>query len=180
MSCTPIEVFLDEYLGKEKKDLENLLRRLSNKQTKLKTSFKCGGIPGILESVAALLEEGPGASEVYRKILSAVEGYPLTTYLEQGFDGPFRNALQEEGIPVRGEFPKYEIFPFVVKIVPKEGVALVNKKKSQGLRLSNLVGIIKKERERFFKSSFRAEEFLTDLAGAYNYLLRVGQEKTEL
>ena len=35
-------------------------------------------------------------------------------------------ALEEENIRVRGEYPVYEIFPFIVKILSKEGFALIN------------------------------------------------------
>jgi hypothetical protein len=85
--------------------------------------------------------------------------------------------LEEENIRVRGEYPSYEIFPFIVKISSKEGFALINKKKVRGLRIRYLINLIKKERERFLKSSFRADEFLKDVAQGYDIVIATKKAK---
>lgn len=166
-----VEEFLDSKLEVQKKDLDNLIRRLSLKQKKVKDSFKIGDIKGLAEAVGGLLDEVPLSSEVFRYVKAKGEEYNITSYLEEGFDSNFRNVMTSEGITVRGEFPNYEIFPFMVKISPQDGQALVNKRKVKGLRLKILANIIKVERDKFFKTPFKSSEFLKDLAGAYDSIM---------
>lgn len=171
MHSISLENHLDEVLSVEKKDLDNLLKRLSTKQKKLKNSYSQGDLSGITESLTGLLEEYENSLPLLKQLADSIGGFPLTSYLDEAFDECFRSALKKESIHVRGEYPAYEVFPFVVKISSKEGVAFVNKKKVRGLRIRYLVNLIKKERDRFFKSSFKSYDFLKDVAKGYDMVI---------
>jgi len=179
MASIPVEVFLDEHLESEKRELSNLLKRLSSKEKKLKNGVKFGDIMCLKEALDAFKEEIPAIEKIVASIKPHLEKYNVTLYLQEGFDSIFRKSLAEENIPVRGEFPSYEIFPFTVEIDAKEGKVTINKKKVRGLRLKYLVDLIKAERDRFFKSTFRPEGFMRELAKAYDHLMEIHQLKSK-
>ncbi len=171
MAYPSIEDFLDNNPESMKRELENLLKRLGAKQKKLKESLKSGDIQGARESLDGLLAEMPPSESLYNAVKQSAGHYNVSAYLEEGFDCAFRAAMAAENITLRGDYPNYEVFPFMVRVNSKDGSLLINKKKTRSLRLKALAMEIKREQEHFFKSPFRSDEFLKDLAWAYDDLM---------
>jgi len=171
MAYPCIEDFLDNDPGMMKRELDNLLKRLGARQKRLKESLRNGDIQGAREAIDGLLSEMQPAEQLYNAVSQSAGSYNVSTYLEEGFDGAFRAAMAAEGIPLRGDYPNYEVFPFMVRVNSKDGSVTINKRKTRSLRLKALAAEIKKERELFFRSPFRPDEFLKDLAWAYDELM---------
>jgi len=95
-------------------------------------------------------------------------------YMENGdFAKQMVEYCQKFGVDVNGEAPTYEIFPFKVRIDAENQDLYVNRKKVHCVRPLHFVRKLKTDLEKYTKSGFNLNQFLNELATAYDTAIKV-------
>jgi hypothetical protein len=170
-----VDELLDARLTADLQTLREWFRRIERHHKSVLAGVKdgdLGRVQAALTELRALMSEEP---EAFGRVLGGVAQFDFEAYCRTDFDADFRRACKATEIPVNGEFPEYEVFPFLVQVRPMERVVVVNKRRIKGLRMSTIIAEVRKERDLLNRSPFNASDFLKALAASYDTLV-IGQK----
>ena len=154
--------------GKEKllKDRLALMQKLSKSMTK---ETETGDLKSLLKDVDAMIEANLAQAEVLKELKETAEGFDARAYFESGdFAEQMLAFCQEQQVDVRGEALVYEMFPYRVRIDAENQDLYLDRKKVQCMRPRSFVQTVKAGQEKLMKASFNAQNFLNELAEAYD------------
>lgn len=118
------------------------------------------------------LHEAVAAFELAEQAATGVAaGSAEAQMRDAAYASAFERACAAENIPLEGAYPDYRVFPFDVRIRPREERAVIGKKSWWALRPEALARAVKRERDRLMGGSFAAEKFGQSLVRAYDVLL---------
>jgi len=166
-----IDDFLDREVGGEYRELLERAKQSSAQLGRLKRAFREGDIEQaerILERLKVISEKQQNTATGLREKLLA---YDVTAYLREDFHESFVTACQEEDLPITGNFPMYEVFPFRVRIYPERQLIEVDSRQLHLLRPRALCDYLKHARNQLYRERFNAVSFLDALARAYDNIL---------
>ncbi|RDV83261.1 hypothetical protein [Ammonifex thiophilus] len=175
-----LEHFLDRELGEERRQLLERKKQILAHQARLERALR----EGDLEQAQRTIERYQAALTKQQEALSSLKeklpAFAVSDYLRQGFDQGFLSACRAQGLPVSGNFPDYEVFPFRVRVYPERGVIEVNERILHMLRPRALAAYLKAEREKLYRAPFNAQRFIDTLARVYDILLAVKQTRLKV
>ena len=97
-------------------------------------------------------------------------------YLKESFVAEVIEAAKKEGLQVQQRDEGLVVFPSILRVLPGDRAARINRKKVQGIRPSRLAGVLKAIQSRKPKAS--TENFLEVLHRAYRLLVGAEYGKT--
>ena len=105
----------------------------------------------------------------------------LDFVLSDAYPPQIEKALNDVGVPIKGEFPNYEFPPFKLTFSRNNGyVKLSMGKRSLQNKFFNpavLAARVAQEYQRVVNSKFNSEQFCQELFGAYEMLNRLSMKK---
>lgn len=161
---------LDEVSLNDRKTLKEISKNISNLSKRICQGIEFGDLKNATSALRKITDILPIQNEIYESLSAKLAQFDYSVYMREIFPQEFINACQCENIPVRGTFPSYDVFPFLVQIDNKNNCVIVNGRRVTKIRPSVLIEEIKKEQLSLSKLSFNAREFLRDLAAAYDKL----------
>lgn len=164
--------------------LQNLEKSLKDRQAAALKQFKnavknteSGDIKNLsknLEQLSSVLAE---QQDIVKGLKQHVDGFDTKSYFENGdFASQLLDACVEKGIDVKGEYPSYEMFPYKVKIDAENQDVYVDKKRIPCARPSELAKQIKTGQDKLNNASFNTQNFLNELADAYDLEMSRGKK----
>ena len=143
---------------------------------KIQKSISNGSINALPKLISALRDATREREDALRR-LEAME-FNGQEYMSNGdYAEQMLECCRQIGVDVHGSFPVYEMFPCRVAINPEGQEVIVNRKRLQCLRPSKLASDIKAELDRLAKASFNAQDFVKELATAYDLALAKASRK---
>ncbi len=97
-------------------------------------------------------------------------------YLKESFAGELIDAAKKEGLQIQQRDEGLVVFPSILRILPADRAAKINRKKVPGIRPSRLAKVLKAIQSR--KSKASVEQFLEVLHRAYRLLVGADYGKT--
>jgi hypothetical protein len=99
----------------------------------------------------------------------------LEEYLSSGdFASQLIEFCKERDVDIVGEDNNLEVFPYRLKINPKDEELLINKKKASGLRPLAIAELLEKGRIKLLAEKFNSEKHAGELAAAYDLSIIAG------
>lgn len=172
----PLDRWMDEELGGPTQSLAQAMRRLNRAWRGVQQSFKDGDLSS-LPGYITQLENTMGPVDVVSTLGAKASQYDIKAYLEDGFDADFRSACSVAGLPLEGQFPRYDIFPVVIQVDVRNPGVVISRRRHRGLRVSRIVEAVKAERNRLLNRPFNARQFLEELSGQYTSLVELESAK---
>ncbi|MBI4505302.1 MAG: hypothetical protein HY691_07185 [Chloroflexi bacterium] len=176
----PLNDWLDHEFSPAASAIGPLVRRLAAAWKGVERACDVGDLETLSSNLSQLgttIEKMLPAAE---RVLSMARGYDVGAYLDNQFDAAFREASAASEFPLDGQYPRYLVRPVHVHVQPQRSGVLVNRKFYRGLRVSHIVDIIRRERERLLRRPFNAQHFLTDLQGAYDGLVELESARSRV
>jgi len=164
-------------------DYENLYQTMQPQQKTVKENlavlqklFKAvgretesGDLKGVFRDLEAMADTAAVLASSVAALKETVSGFDTAAYFESGeFAEQMLAACEESGVDVRGDFPVYEMFPYKVKVDAENQDVYLDRKKVQCMRPKSFVDSVKKGQEKLNKASFNAQNFVNELADAYD------------
>ena len=175
-----LEQWLEHDLNQATQPLVPLMRRLTTAWKAVQKAQAVGDLATLsnnLSQLKMILEQIPSPLE---SAFTAAAAYDVRTYLDDLFDAELRSACAASELALEGQYPRYFIYPLRVQVDARRMGILINRKLHRGLRISQIVQTIRRERERLLGRSFNARHFLVDLAAAYDDLVELESAKNRV
>lgn len=172
-----LDRWIDEELGAPVQSLTQSMRRLNRASRGVQQSLRDGdlaSLPGYITQFENNIGQLPDAVSTLGAKSSQ---YDTKAYLEDGFDADFRNACKAAGLPLEGQFPRYDIFPVVIQVDVRNPGVLISRRRHRGLRVSRIVEAVRAERDRLLNRPFNARLFLEELSEQYDSLVELETAK---
>ena len=158
------------------KDQQTLEKIMAEKMQNAQKSFKSitknaekGDLKNLAKDVALLKSLLDEAKELSMKMDGLAEGFATKDYFESGdFARQIIEYCRQYSVDVKGDFPTYELFPYKVRIDAENQDIYINRKKIQCARPLRFVQDIKLSREKYIRAQFNVNQFLNELAAAYD------------
>jgi len=101
-------------------------------------------------------------------------GFDAYGYFNGGdFTRQMVELCEKYGVDIKGEAGIYEMFPFKVRVDAENQDIYVNRKKVPCMRPQQFVADMKQQVEKYTKSPFNLDQFLNELAAAYDLAIIV-------
>ena len=98
-----------------------------------------------------------------------LDNFDSQSYFESGaFTKQMIDYCNQYNVDIQGEASNYEIFPFKLRIDSENQDLYVNRRKVPCMRPLYFVQNIKQNIEKYFKSNFNINQFVNELANAYD------------
>jgi hypothetical protein len=164
---------LSEQLKEQIATYQKLFRRINKSVEKGDLRAAARDLPAANE-IAAVCERSIAA------ITEKIESADMSAYLESGdFARQLVELCGERRIDIKGEGNTYEVFPYRLKIDPKNAELLINKRKAPGLRPRALADLLETGIDKLMNANFNAAQYATELAGGYD-LARLASAKGKM
>lgn len=173
-----IEVFLDEFLRQERGTFNDTALRIVAVSKKVEDNLRTGDIQAAESYIHQVKEVVGPLTQSAERLGQQIRNFDQMEYLHSTFPTEFHEACKKEDIYLEGTFPRYEVFPFRVEVIPDKNLVLVNETKVRSLRPSVLAKAIKKEKETLEKAPFNVQNFLYALLRCYDLLVVERRAKT--
>ncbi len=171
MDRITLEQFIDRELLDSIKGLEDTHKNLTAALQRFRTGTGDGNLELMQQALSRYSELLDKQAAFTADLLKSTPAFDIKSYLEESFHPEFMAALEEEGLAVEADFPVYEVFPFVVKVLPDKGAVQLDDKTVRWLRPGTLAQYLKKMIKRINAGSFDGKRFIQSLARAYDLLL---------
>lgn len=165
-----VDRLLSETISEDLKKLKDSFSKLTTARRTILSGIETGDLDKVLNALTRLNELKNQEILYCNNIQAVISSFNFADYCRNGFHEDFMRACSESGVVVSGNSPDYEVFPFLVRVIPDEKCVLINKRKVKGLKLSNIVKEIKKEHKILMDSPFGATDFLKALSNSYQQL----------
>ncbi len=168
-------------------ELQKLEKDLKDKQAAGQKYYKNavkdtekGDIKTLLKDLNTLSETLAAQTAIVENLKGKVENFDAYAYFQGGdFAEQLLGLCHEKSIDIQGGYPVYEVFPFRLRIDEGNQDVYLNRKRMQCIRPSELVGLVKRERDRMMKASFNEQGFLNELADVYDLAIMKGKKAPE-
>jgi hypothetical protein len=145
-----------------------------------KTAQGVGDLATFLNSLSQVKRTSEQLPPTLEGAVRAAEAYDIKKYLDDLFDGEFRSACATSDLPLEGQYPRYLVYPMRVQVDARRMGVLINRKLHRGLRISRIVEVVRRERERLLSRAFNARYFLADLEAAYDGLVELESAQNQV
>ena len=162
------EQFLNDALAlaKELKDRTNAQSKTVSKIQKCISDGDVNALPRLYTAYKDISLEKDDALKRLEELSSGFDGQE---YMANGeFTTQMLDYCRKLNIDVQGSFPVYEMFPCRVTVNPEAQDVVVDRKRLACLRPFKLVNDIKAELDKLSRASFNAQQFIKELAVAYD------------
>lgn len=166
-----IEQLLDETLAEHIKKWEDIFARVRRQEKNFIKGWKDGEPRKIKDSLSALSQNLGQCQSLHDDIQEGLRSFDYEVYCKDSFSDDFKRLCGARGIPVSGSYPLFEVFPFLVRVLPEEESVLINERRFRALRMERIVDEVERELSRLNRSKFNATHFIKCLAGAYDSLI---------
>lgn len=172
-----LERWLDDQLVPSVKSLELGTRSLLRYWRNLQQAIRIGDLASLIDCLAQIESQCGQVPQVTHDARAIAGSYDVKAYLENNFDRDFREACNGVGMPLEGQFPRYEAFPVVIEVDLRNPGVLINRRRYRGLRVSWLAETVKGERDGMLNQPFNARQFLEELASQYDAVVELESAK---
>jgi len=158
-----------QQLEKELKESVNAVTRLNKRIAK---ETETGNLADLKKDLEQMLQTADVLKQRAALLDEAVSAFDTKEYFTSGdFARQLLETCRNRGIDVTGEKGVYEMFPYKVRIYgdeehPEE--IYINRKKVPSFRPAEVAEIIRKGQEKLYKVRFRENQFMNELAEAYD------------
>lgn len=156
---------------KELARIQDLARRVSQGVARLREELTQGCLASVGGTVSAVKEAAGALTEECEKLSGAIKSISFTQWCDTTYAEEFEAACRSIGLELRGRFPRYEVFPFEVRIVPERLCAEVHGKVVRTLAPAALAKVVKRERDRLYNARFDPQAFARSLLKAWDLLM---------
>lgn len=171
------ETLYNEYLAYEKA-IKEKIKLVTKLQKAIAKNMDSGDLFKSISDTELLHQASDELSELTSNVKALLSTFDAREYMESGlFAQQLLSQCEQSNVDVIGDFPVYEMFPYKVRFDVENQEAYLDRKKVSCLRPSTLVSIVKAGQEKLYKASFRANQFASELASAYDLAcLKLGKE----
>ena len=158
-------------------DLKAAANTISRLQKTIQKDMDTGNLADLQKNLTPLLEAAQQVEEKAAGIQAEIDGFDTREYFVSGdFTRQLLAACEERKIDVKGEKGIYEMFPYKVRVYGDEERAeevFLNRKKIPSFRPSYVANTILEGQNRLRKMNFNTQNFLEELAAAYQTVCAV-------
>jgi len=166
-----LDSFIDGDILPDRREVTDKKRQASYHVAKFEGALKRGDLDEALKVLgrleAALQREVQAAAALRERIA----GYALESYLQTSFHGAFVKACAKHGLVVQGSFPRYEVFPFRIRVLADDRSIEVNERKVRIFRPEALAEYLSRRRSQLESAFFDAQRFVDALASVYDLIV---------
>jgi hypothetical protein len=101
----------------------------------------------------------------------SVQEFRLGSVLEADYDRILRVECAKLNVPLEGEYPVYEVFPFEVRVSLPDEQVTINRRTFRSLNPPVVAAEVRRELDRLTRGSFNSERFLRALIRVYDLLV---------
>ncbi len=166
-----IDTLIDVGLLSHRKEIVEKKRQAASHVTKIEAGFARGDLEEVSRSLGRLEAASLRMAELAGAVNQKLGAYPVEEYLSCNFHDTFMAVCKAEGLTVEGSFPRYEVFPFRVRVLVSSKSIEVNERKVRMLRPKALAQYLSKQKSKLEAASFNTQRFVDALARAYDLLI---------